>query len=58
MSNQNVYESIMTGLREAQDDSASEEHKLKRHKVTVFSVEDYEVEENKRYEMKQSSALP
>ena len=48
MSDKTVYESIMTGLQEALEDSKSEEPILKRHKITVLPVKVYEAEEIKK----------
>ncbi len=44
----NVYDSIMTGLNEALEDSKSEKPILKRHKVTVEPVKVYGAEEVKK----------
>ena len=48
MSDKGVYESIMTGLQEALDDSITEKPILKRHKITVLPVKVYEAEEIKK----------
>ncbi len=48
MSDKTVYESIMTGLQEALEDSKSEKPILKRHKITVLPVKVYEAEEIKK----------
>ena len=48
MSNNSVYESIMTGLNEALADTQSEKPLLKRHKVTVEPVKAYEADEVKK----------
>ncbi len=43
-----VYESIITGLNEALEDSASEKPILKRHKVTVEPVKVYDADDVKK----------
>lgn len=48
MSNNSVYESIMTGLNEALADTQSEKPLLKRYKVTVEPVKVYEADEVKK----------
>ena len=48
MSKKSVYESIMTGLNEALEDSKSEKPILKRHKVTIDPVKVYDAEEVKK----------
>lgn len=42
-----VYESIMTGLTEAVEDSQSKEKKLQRRIVTIIPVKEYEATEIK-----------
>ena len=44
----NVYESIMTGLNEAVEDSKSYEKKLTRRVVTVIPVKEYNASEVKK----------
>ena len=46
--NKGVYESIMTGLQDALDDSITEKPILKRHKITVLPVKVYKAEEIKK----------
>ncbi len=48
MSNNTVYESIMTGLNEAVEDARSEIPVLKRHKVTIEPVKVYEADDVKK----------
>ena len=48
MSKKSVYESIMTGLNEALEDSKSQKPILKRHKVTIDPVKVYDAEEVKK----------
>ena len=48
MTKKNVYESIMTGLNEAIEDSKSKEPIFKRHKVTIEPVKSYSSEDVKR----------
>lgn len=48
MGEKSVYESIMTGLNEALEDSTAEKPILKRHKVTILPVKTYEADEVKR----------
>ncbi len=48
MSKNSVYESIMTGLNEALEDSKSEKPILKRHKVTIDPIKVYDAEEVKK----------
>lgn len=48
MSKKTVYDSIMTGLNEAIEDSVSEKPILKRQKVVVEPVKEYEAEDIKR----------
>ena len=43
-----VYESIMTGLKEAIEDTNSEKKTLKRHKVVIMPVKVYSAEEVKK----------
>ncbi|MFN2939465.1 helix-turn-helix domain-containing protein [Lachnospiraceae bacterium YH-ros2226] len=47
MSNNGVYESIMTGLNEAIEDARSEKPQLKRNKVIVEPVKLFEANEVK-----------
>lgn len=42
---ESVYSSIMTGLKEAVDDTQKKEQKLKRRVVTVIPVKQYEAQE-------------
>lgn len=44
----NVYESIMTGLNEAVEDSKSYEKKITRRVVTVIPVKEYNASEVKK----------
>ncbi|MBE5919960.1 MAG: helix-turn-helix domain-containing protein [Pseudobutyrivibrio ruminis] len=48
MSDNNVFNSIMTGLNEALEDAQSEKPILKRHKVTVEPVKVYDASEVKK----------
>ncbi|CBK74651.1 hypothetical protein CIY_19290 [Butyrivibrio fibrisolvens 16/4] len=48
MSDNSVFNSIMTGLNEALEDAKSERPILKRHKVTVETVKIYEAAEVKK----------
>lgn len=48
MSDNSVFNSIMTGLNEALEDAKSERPILKRHKVTVEPVKIYEAAEVKK----------
>ncbi len=48
MSNNSLYESIMTGLNEALADTQSEKPIHKRHKVTVEPEKVYEADEVKK----------
>ena len=44
----NVYESIISGLKEAIEDAKSDEKKLKRNVVHIEPVKEYNAEEVKR----------
>ena len=55
MNNEQVYNSIITGLTEALEDSVSEKPFLKRHKVTVEPVKLYEANDVKR--IRQSTGM-
>jgi putative transcriptional regulator len=48
MSDNNVFNSIMTGLNEALEDAQSEKPILKRHKVIVEPVKVYDASEVKK----------
>jgi len=48
MNDNNVYNSIMTGLAEALEDAASKTPILKRHKITVEPVKIYDADAVKR----------
>lgn len=48
MSDKKIFESIMTGLNEAIEDSVSKTPILKRHKVSVEPVKIYNAEEVKQ----------
>ena len=48
MSKSSVYESIMRGLEEAVEDSKAEKPFLKRHKVTIEPIKNYDADEVKR----------
>ncbi|MBE5825951.1 MAG: transcriptional regulator [Butyrivibrio sp.] len=48
MNKKSVYESIMTGLNEAIEDSVSEKPILKRHKVVVEPIKTYAADDVKR----------
>ncbi len=47
MGKKSVYESIMTGLNEALEDSVTVKPILKRHKVTILPVKTYGADEEK-----------
>ena len=55
MSDNSVFNSIMTGLNEALEDAKSERPILKRHKVTVEPVKIYEAAEVK--EIRKSTGM-
>ena len=48
MGNNNIYDSIMTGLHEAVEDSESKKPILKRHKVVVEPLKIFKAEEIKQ----------
>ena len=48
MAEKNVFDSIMSGLNEALEDSTGSKPILKRHKVTIEPVKVYKAEEVKR----------
>lgn len=48
---ESVFESIMTGLKEAVDDAKSTNKKLSRRTVTILPVKEYQADQVKKSEI-------